>query len=184
MRGTRELRSLPEARLLLDFTTATIIVAVDNVRGERLAELWRRVRELATNGDAEGAIALVHETLRRGPGEEQRVREFCSRAIELGELWRFEIFGFDKPDIVEYLDHRMLVPESKSWADLRKRHNNNGGKTDFKRWLTDELGGTFDDEALAAACDALDSVPDDLVRLANLCRRTGRLDVRAGRTAG
>lgn len=172
MRGIRELRAIAEARLLLDYTSASIAVAVDNAPGKVLIELWASAKALATAGEVEEALRLIHESLHAGSGEMQRIREFCARAIELGEWHRFAIYGLEERDIVEYVDHAVVVPGSKSWSNLRTQYKaNSNGLVDFKAWLVTERGARFDDDTLQNAVATLDAVPPDVVGLVDLCKQ-------------
>ena len=164
MRGTRSLRSVLDARLIFDFTAASVVIVVDNARLVELSGLWKEARGLIDIGDRGAARQRLME-FNCESSEERLLVEFCMKAIENGLQDRIEIFGLSKPDIIQYLPVGDVVPGAHSWEELVAEWNH---QDDFKQFLRGK-GAKVSARNLGAIAGKMDSVPDDFVRLRALC---------------
>jgi predicted ATPase len=180
LRGATQLKSLTEARLLYEFTTATLVVVLDNIRIERFRRAWDGACRSARSGDLAGAKRLLEETIKGVEGdpkpapEERLLQEFCWRVLESGRFERFAIFGLAKDDIIKYLPAQEFVRGATDWDELEKQYIEAGGPErfkNFKRWLTNNKGADFSDEHVKAAVDKVSAVPQEFGNLANECLR-------------
>jgi len=85
-----------------------------------------------------------------------------------------EIFGFTKPDILEYLDVSQFVSSAESWAELVKAWRSRGMEPSFKDWLRDQ-GATISAPAVRKAVQHMDEVPAEFYELLQRCRRAAGL---------
>ena len=72
-------------------------------------------------------------------------------------------------DVIDYLPVKELVPGALSWEALREEHAASSSNKDFKSWLSASKRASFTPDQIRQAAQTLDSVPDELVALANLC---------------
>ncbi len=166
MRGTKELKSLLDARLLVDYTSAEILVVLDRVDGQRIRELWVRACELYASGREREALGQLRP-LENGTPEERKLSEFCNAALRSKKADRITIFGLSKPDIIEYLPVLQFIPSASSWEEVVTQWEHQG---DFKEFLRQQ-GANVSANKLRRIAETLDSdsYHSDLVELAHLC---------------
>lgn len=162
MRGATSLQAW-DAQLIERFTDVPIVVLVDNDRAERLRETWARAKTAAAYGRPYRDIVDELKTKAQG-SEGLFLRELCNNLLADGLGDRYYITALTKPDIPEYLSPAAIaprVPPGSTWEKLRRA----AGNANFKRWMKDNHGGDYSDEALRNAASQLDHIPEDFTDL-------------------
>ena len=177
VRGARKLPASLDSRLLFDFTDATIVPIVDNVRMENLTEAWERALVLAATDGEEAAGELIRRQLPASAASENDfISQFLSRAIVMGVHARVSPFSLPAVDITDYLPVTAFVPEGESWDELRAMHAAavESGTTKekyFKTWVSKRYSTDFSDERIRTACNEVEGCPSDFQALADVCAR-------------
>jgi len=164
MRGTGNLRSVLDARLLFDFTTADILVVLDRTDGPRVETAWQSAKELYLSGNPQAAHAALGD-LDRGTPEETKLGEFCHAALRSGALKRVQVYGLKRPDIIEYLPVQEFLPNADSWASVVSSWSHQGF---FKHYLRQE-GANISTNRIREVAKNLDYLDDEFVGLRRLC---------------
>ena len=172
MSGASLLSQVVDSRLIFDYSDARVLVVIDNIDRHVLA-IWERAIE-AAHSDSPSAARTILEELKRD-GEPGFIRNFGIRSAELGRTDRIDLYGLSKPDILEYLPPKSLMPRASDlhWDQLRSRSGAKSG-TAFKTWLRENYGFSGDDSVLENAVSQLDELPDDFVGLIDRATRMAR----------
>lgn len=175
MRGGRMLASVVDSYILGYLSDAPVIAALDNLEAGKIEAFWLDLVNVA-EGRYPGAVDAVIKThfTSKKRSEELFLIDYCRNAVSLGQTSRFRIFAFERPDIPEYLPVQAIVPSASSWDELRGRFEGQRKFLSFKPWLKSEVGIEITDELLISACEQLDEVPYDFVRLVDTCRLAQR----------
>jgi hypothetical protein len=176
LRGAHQL-SVADARVLIDFTDALIVILLDNTNGPRLCELWDEARRIADGGRPDEAHELLLARTKGGAtNEEKRILECLIRSLDNGVWSRVSAFGLSLADIPQYLPVGAIVPQATSWPELRVDHAQQDKITDFKKWLTLKRHADFSEDALRRAAKMIgDSIPADFTDLlAHIDRQLAR----------
>lgn len=174
MRGAKHLPGVIDAQLLLDYTDAHLIIALDNLHQAHVTDVWDRSRAAAANGDLATALEIVNVGYTgKISAELGWLKEFCWGALERDLTGRINIHAMEAGDIIYYLPVQAFVPEVDSWETLVDACHASGAKS-FKPWLQRTHGVEVTDELLAQAIDGLDHVPEDFTRLLSECQRLQR----------
>lgn len=182
MRGGRLLATVVDSHILAHLSDLPVIAALDNLNSEKVKSFWDDLVANAEKGQAGfDAIVKAHFT-NRERDEETFLINYCRAAAELGQTNRFQVFGFAKPDIPEYLPVEVIVPDAESWTALRAEYDQQKKFKSFKPWLKDAWGIEVTEELLREAAAQLDSVPEDFVRLLDLCASSQRRRSSAARS--
>lgn len=160
MRGTNNLMSVLGAQLMFDFTSAEILIVLDNTRGPHFASVWDAARKLHDAGDVKHAVDRLRE-LESGSPEEKKLYEFCKRAINSNERGRIGVFGLTKPDVINYLPASEFVSGVGSWDDVVREWD---GRGSFKDYLRDR-GANISARRLGKLAEQLDVLDPDFVEL-------------------
>ena len=171
LRGAKSVPQLIEARLLFDFTTAGLIVALDNIRLQTFDAAWAESLALATKDSAEEAVQHLLDQLPKPTTEERWIREFGIEALKAGWSERVGLFGFALDDIVKYLPAEHFVAGA-DWASLEAEHVHHKGKP-FKTWLAEDKGADFSDASIESAVTKT-VVSPEMLDLASRCRDMAR----------
>ncbi len=171
LRGAKSVPQLVEARLLFDFTTAGLIVALDNIRLEQFDIVWAASKALADAGSCDDAVQKLLNGIAKPTTEERWIREFAVEALKARAADRIGLFGFKLDDIVKYLPAEHFVVGA-DWATLEAEHAHHKGKP-FKTWLAQDKGADFSDESIVSAAVKAD-VDDEMLDLAERCRAMAR----------
>lgn len=170
--GGSAVASVIDARLLFDYTSARLMMVLDNVSGKRIVALWADARKLASDGDLAEARLILDRGLDNKVSEEKFLKEFCIRALEHGRADRIEVFGLAKADIQEYLPAWPFVGnKAESWEEMRSRYADyaegytKGKPQNFKSWIANTYGGKFDDEQFHRALESMDEIPEEFTTL-------------------
>ena len=172
MRGGRNLASVVDAHVLHRFSDAPIIAALDNLRSEQIAAFWADLLEHQAGGQVAFDQVVRDHFSNSRQAEETFLINFCRAVAEANELDRFRVFGFSAADIPEYLPVEVLVPGAASWESLRSEFDAQSRDRSFKPWLRRTHEVVVTDELLRAGINAMDTVPQEFIDLAELCRTT------------
>jgi energy-coupling factor transporter ATP-binding protein EcfA2 len=164
--GVRPVQPLPDAQLVFDFTSASVVVVIDHARSNELRAAWKAVREPAGR-DRDETLRKLQELTEAGSAGEQLLGEFCRRAVQRGRERRIDLFAFQRTDIIEYLPVSEFAPLG-DWNAVEQRWP---GNLPFRKWVHEEFGTQINPERLAEVAGQLDSVPDDFLELVSLCAK-------------
>ena len=165
MRGAKDLRHLVEAQLLFDFSSAAVLVVVDNVRGEIAVPIWRRAQAAAAADHRSAAHSALLDFLREKGWEAQWLCELGIRALETGQLERIDIFPMTQPDIICYLPVNAFLPDARDWGEvLTEWSRQPKPKLNLKDWLRAQ-GQPVDRRTVSQAVEQMGTVPDEIERL-------------------
>ena len=160
MRGAKRLRSVVEARLLFEGTSAPILVVLDNL-GAEVEPVWQQIREAAELGEFDTARQLISSL--KGQDEVRWVRELAEDALTAGRIDRLHLFGMTELDAVCYLPESSLLKPNLTWAEVSNAYReargmaDAGERLDFKKWLiATKRASTFSDEAVHVAVGHLE----------------------------
>jgi energy-coupling factor transporter ATP-binding protein EcfA2 len=171
LRGLRNLKNASDAQLLFRFTDADVIYLADNENHERISSIWYRAQAVPHKD----ALEILSE-LTRGSSNSEAVflKEFASLAHGFEAKNRIHLAAVSKGDIIEYLPIEYFIAESsgvQDWAELRRRWTASGAKKSLKAWMSETFGSDFSDAVIGEAASAMDSVPEDFVRLLENVRK-------------
>jgi AAA domain, putative AbiEii toxin, Type IV TA system len=184
LHGGRHAASAVDATVLLDFTDARMVVALDKLRNDEISPAWDAVRMGFGADGVEAALVLLDSLFpkrKKKEAEDKYLYDLFRRAIEEGVAERIEVFGFSKPDILDYLPIEDLVPSAhrhgKSWDDLHDEHERDqsaAGKANFKTWTDGHYASSLrDDTFVQTVIEALPRsviVDDEFYELVEFCR--------------
>lgn len=172
LHGGAKLPQTVDSQVLFDHTDAHVVAMLDNLRAERLTDVWRRATELAIRGDVGGAKTAVLEGLpddQRKKGDEANyMRTWLIRALDAGLASRATPFALSEVDVIRYLPVSCFVPKATSWAALDAQHQEERADTsrktpvpaDFKRWLEQRFKVSITPKVLRDAAAAADPPRD------------------------
>lgn len=160
MRGTRNLMSVLGAQLIFDFTAADVLIVLDNTNGLHFESVWNAACQRLDRDGLESAHRELR-SLDSGTAEEEKLREFCERALNTGQTRRIRVFGLGEPDIINYLPASDFVPEAKSWEELVGEWDR---RDRFKEYLR-KRGANVSAKRLGKLAGNLDVLHEDLVLL-------------------
>jgi CheY-like chemotaxis protein len=174
MRGAASVSDVLTAQFLFEFTTARVVVVLDNPAGTDLAPVWREAVSLATEGQLDDAKKILLDRLNRRIHEQRFVQEFGIKVLESIHMGRIDLFTMSVPDVLDLLPIRILAPgaPAESWAELRSHPDAPTESGRFKKWL-EQFEFAEDEVTLRRAAESLDAVPSDLTRLLDQVRRIG-----------
>jgi hypothetical protein len=172
MRGAHNAPALADAQLIFDFTDTNLVVVLDHVSAQRAHVAWAAAKSAMSQPAknrrrvrGEAFKALEPLTKSRNP-EERYLGELCNRAIDTGRADRIQIFGLHARDILRYLDVESFVPGAPSWEALEAEWNH---VDDFKQWLRRRYHARITVRTIRRAAESLDTIPDELRTLADVC---------------
>ena len=171
MRGGRALATVVDSYLLAVLSDTPVLAALDNLRSDKIQAYWNDLLENVDGGQPGFDTITAKHFSHRERDEETFLINYMRQAAVLGQVGRFHVFGFEQPDIQDYLPVTSIVPGAASWETLRAEFNAQSRFTSFKPWLRDRYGVEITDELLHAGCDELDVVPDDFTRVVETCSR-------------
>ena len=165
LRGLRNLKNASDAQLLFRFTDADVIYLADNENHDRISNIWYRAQAVPHDD----ALEILSEMTRGSVNSEAVfLKEFAALAHGFEAKNRIHLAAVSKGDIIEYLPIEYFVAESfgvRDWAELRRRWVASGTKKSLKAWMSLTYGSEFSDALIGEAASAMDSVPEDFVRL-------------------
>lgn len=168
MRGAKNAPSLADAQLLFDFTDASVLVVLDNVREAEAQRCWTEAREQIRKGNRAAATRALEPLLKLPGWESGWLHELGRRSVETEVLTRLHLFGFSQPDIICYLPASQLVPHATSWSELLGEYQTfkKSHRGDFKEWLRTTQSVNVSRRSIERATRAITEVPDELTSLA------------------
>ena len=165
-RGTKNLTNI-EARILFEFTDASIVLIVDHARQVRIEEALAKARE---SSGKRITPALIREVL--GPlnennasGEERVLANVIEQAMQRRVLDRITLVG------LEVVDMTMIFPTSDfgldktwseyqvEWLDAKSKKTTN---EDFKKYLKSKYNAKINVGTIEAAVQKLSTPPKEL----------------------
>ncbi|MTB89051.1 hypothetical protein H9L21_11230 [Aeromicrobium senzhongii] len=140
MHGGTRLRSLAEARALIDYSDAKLLVVLDELDHELVTDVFGRLQEAVAGGNPESRAAVLAELRSLGNSNDSFlfIHQFALRAVELGILDRVEFFGLSQPDIICYLEPASVLSEDESWDRLLDQWRRDAAPQpprNIKKWL-------------------------------------------------
>lgn len=120
LRGATQLPFALHSRLLYDFTDASIVTVIDNLSPTHVQSTWAEAQSLAiTEGTQRAGEYLRHQLpASKEHIENKFLREFLSRALEMGVESRVTPYPLSKRDILMYLPVDALIPRATSWDQI------------------------------------------------------------------
>ena len=165
-RGANNIAQVLDSQFLMKFTQAGLVMVLDNTSAELAKEMLEELDTATTQalieGNQKGISNLLAEWKKKlSDGrdmtqEEKKLAGFLQEAAFKAatdlRLDRITVFGFEKEDIIEYLDCETLVPGQNDWEKLREEYRHHESqKNPWKKWLTDEYNANFDPERIRSA---------------------------------
>jgi energy-coupling factor transporter ATP-binding protein EcfA2 len=167
MGGTHALNSVVDAQLMFDYTSAVVVIALDRLRLQRVELNWNETRDLVRQGQVRGAYKSLKTFKERSQtSEEEFLYEFLELAIKKSKTDRVEVFGFAKPDILQYLDAQEFVEGEESWDALVRDWNHRGN---FKQYLISR-GARINSKSIAGMVERMNRIPLEFIELLHVCR--------------
>lgn len=146
--GASHARSIADARILFDASTASAVFVMDNVKGPEALRIWDRATQQYANGQRKAAKSTLAQLSRLGSGGEVVwLQALGERAIDTNVIHRIKPFGLSKRDILSYLPPAAFQLENASWDALSRAYEDarSSGltKENFKSWLKQTRGADF-----------------------------------------
>ncbi|MGO4246277.1 hypothetical protein AB4Y87_03610 [Paenarthrobacter sp. RAF54_2] len=170
--GAGHAKSIADARILLDATTATIVLVLDNVDSQPVLDVWNQATQACRDGNRKAAKSILSGLSRLGRGGEVVwLQALGERAIETNVLHRIKPFGLLKRDVLCYLPTSSFLSGTAGWeelsADYERARNAGTTKEDFKSWLKHMRGADFSrDKVKEAALSLGGDLPREFADLA------------------
>jgi hypothetical protein len=170
-----------DANVLLEFTDARLVVALDKLDAPRVQATWDDARVTFVDKGLEAAIAELDAALPGKELEERALKDLCRKALEDRRAERLEVFGFSRTDILDYLPIELLVPDAhaagKTWYDLHQEHEGEQTRkkqrSNFKRWSDERYNSRLrNDDAVREAIrrSPRDDIDVEFIHLIDFCR--------------
>jgi hypothetical protein len=163
-RGGKNMKDIFDSQVLFNFSDARVVALLDNMSAQHIELLWFRAKELAGVGKVDEAGALVRGELPpQRSGENRFLGQFLTRALEDGEHERVGAWGLSKEDVILYLPPAAFGIK-RTWEDTLADYEPDRDGS-LKPWLTKKFGATFSLDAVRAAVESLDEIPQDFTEL-------------------
>lgn len=162
LRGLRNLTNSSDAQVIFRYTDAKVMFLSDNENSDLLREMWTA----AQVAQPEELIGVLGEYTQRSKSPEmQMLKEFAVLAVSLGEKHRIRLAAHPEEDILDYLPPEAFGLANESWGSLRRLWREAGAKRNFKNWLSNTYGVTFDSSTIRSGARALDYIPEPISSL-------------------
>ena len=178
LHGGKYLKTAVDSRLLFDFTTAEVVVMLDNERTARVENLWVQAILAKVAGQTEPHIVGILSGLSdRDSGEARYLRQFCTEAIKSAHYERVGFQMLTKPDITQYFPPSAFVSPKRSphvaemtWLQINKMFDtwcdkNSRPDGGLKEWLRKHHGADFGEARFRRAVSRLDRPHEDFLDL-------------------
>jgi energy-coupling factor transporter ATP-binding protein EcfA2 len=165
MRGSHNLMSVLGAQMIFDYTSADVLVVLDRTNGAHFEDVWGEAKRLHESGNDDASLRVLAE-LSDGTAEEQKLREFCERAIRTDRSRRIEVYGLSKADVILYLPVKGFIPHASSWDEVVQSWDRNA--CSFKEHVA-RGGRAVTVRRVRELAGKLDCLHDDLVELRKRC---------------
>ena len=168
IRGVSRLMTSLEAELL-DYSDAKILVVLDNVRQEVVAELIRTATTPSPESTEGTRSKLLAVRSKCETHEEQIVGDLIVRKHLRGHVSKITVRGLSRRDVIEYLDPKEFGL-TQDWNELRSEYSqlkssDPMSKSSFKDYLRVTKGASISNETVAVAAQNLGALHPDLVAL-------------------
>lgn len=180
LRGGKMLKSSVDAQLLFSYTSANVVVMLDNESTERVESIWNEALVAKLDGANDGQVASILEQLSSiNTGEARYLKEFCTRAISMDERKRIGFQMMEKSDLDRYFPPSAFIRKqkfadiaAKTWDELDAMYNewkktHKAPPGGHKEWLRREFGASFTENTYRRAVRDLDHVDKDFSELFN-----------------
>jgi len=170
-RGHKAMPTASDSEIMLSYTTAEILVVVDNARNELLSDLRTQAMQMTQEGLKPSLIIGrlgLRELLQAASPEEKSLYQILERAIQKRHLYRVHFFGLSVHDVI-----MLFAPKSfglnQTWSELEEIFMNRVDRSqNFKDFLRSQ-GAIISTEMVKSAINDIDGEwPNDLVRLSNV----------------
>jgi ABC-type molybdenum transport system ATPase subunit/photorepair protein PhrA len=176
LHGGKRLAGTVDSQVLFDFTQATLVGLVDNMRADAIRTVWAQAQEAAARGDTQRAKDLVLTGIPEGKQEAGFIRSWLTRALDRGLEGRVRAIALSARDVVEYLPVDRFVKDASSWEELHRAHEAakaaGGTRQEFKPWLTSTKRADFSPDAVARAAMGIEP-PKEFIELMNMIEALG-----------
>jgi len=184
MRGANKLIAAAEGQLLFDYTSAHLVVMLDNISNEKASARWNEAQVQHADG---ADLATIEKTLRTllpnkkhsdstldRSTEVAALKDFCLAAIKNNRQDRITFSTLGLGDIEFYLDPKHFltglsrndqVPTWKALLAEHKEAKKQPGTKNFKTWLSDSGRAKWNQARWERAVAALDEIPEDLAEV-------------------
>lgn len=158
------------ANMVVDLTEAHLLIALDQVGLSNLPADWEKAR---TVDDVDAAIRRLEMYLGNRKSEVRTLASFCTECLRRGAANRLHVFGFTKPDIIQYLPVKDFVESAESWEQVVEEWHLTSRQT-FKDWLRTAKQVSVLDRLERSAFNMKEE-PQDFRRLAEKCKQLAHL---------
>lgn len=170
-RGHKAMPTASDSEIMLSYTTAEILVVVDNARNELLSDLRTRAMQMTQEGLKPSLIIGrlgLRELQQAASPEEKSLFQILERAIQKRHLSRVHFFGLSVHDVI-MLFSPISFGLNQTWSELEMTFKNRPDRSEnFKDFLRSQ-GATISTEMVKSAINDIDGEwPNDLVRLSNV----------------
>jgi len=167
-RGVNSLASVADSRLLFDYTSASVLITLDNLQSERILPAWETAKQrIIKKQDLIRTLHDLTKAIDTKSGEGRNLVELLTRAIATGTWERIELTPIGKKDIIEYFDPKNFGLEE-DWTELRNQFAEVKTKSNFKEFLHDHKRAKISIKLLALAAENLDEIDQDFIRCINV----------------
>jgi len=186
LRGAKLLKSAVDAHLLFDFTSANVVVMLDNESTDRIEMIWNEALVAKSSGDNSTVLKALDRLQEVRTGEARYLKDFCVRAIDLDARHRIGFQMMKETDLDRYFAPSAFIRRQKfseiaamTWQAidaiyanwLRENPVPGGG---HKEWLRRNYGADFNEKNYRRAVRELDQIPEDFAELfQRICNADG-----------
>lgn len=162
MSGASNTKAVIDAQLIFQFTSAPIVVVLDNISQGALSA-WEAARAASLAGEEKAARRQLELLGAFDGGEAAWLRELGERCLATGTWHRVHVFGLSLPDIVCYLPSPIVGAK---WDDLIAAWRRSSERpANIKEWVEREHGTRLSIKSVRAAVKDVDTFHPDLVAL-------------------
>lgn len=170
-RGHKAMPTASDSEIMLSYTTAEILVVVDNARNELLSDLRTQAMQMAQEGLKPSLIIGrlgLRELQQAASPEEKSLFQILERAIQKRHLSRVHFFGLSVHDVI-MLFSPISFGLNQTWSELEMTFKNRADRSEnFKDFLRSQ-GAMISTEMVKSAINDIDGEwPNDLIRLSNV----------------
>lgn len=165
MRGVAHAPSLLDAQFLLRFTDSCFLVVMDAVEPTVVDQTWAKAQDIwRSTRDLDQVHAELKAHLPAlNSAENKYLRELMLSSIGAGQGHRVRFQTLPAPDVIYYLPIESFTSSGGSWRELADEHQKSGTKKNFKTWLTNARGLSFEEDDIRNAARRLDHLHEDVV---------------------
>lgn len=175
LHGGKFLKSAADSQLLFDFTTAEVVVMLDNLSTKHVEEVWDNALIAREAGENVAKVTSILRGLEKS-GEGRYLSNFCIEAIKTQHYKRVGFYMLSETDITRYFKPSDFVSkknldalENKSWEHLDAEFEkwlsagNARPAEGFKGWMRKTYRAEFNEGRFRRAVERLDPPHDDFL---------------------